>query len=427
MKRFFRSRITIALIAIIAGIAATLLFTSFAPEKHELGHAVPHEIAASDPAFLDTMSGLLGSSVLGGNDIETLINGDEIFPAMLAAIEGAERSISFETYVYWSGEIAEQFANAIAERARAGVEVRVLLDWQGSTPMEPELIEAMAEAGAHVVRFRPVRWYTLDRVNNRTHRKLLVADGRVAFTGGVGIADEWKGDARNPDEFRETHYRVQGPAVAEFQGAFADNWVEATGEVLQGADWFPPPEDAGEIAAHLITSSVGERHAMHLMTMIAMASATDRIRIGTPYFVPDAIAVAQILEARRRGVAVDILLPGEHSNKQIVRSASRHFWGPMLEAGVRFYEYEPTMYHAKIIMVDEAWTSIGSANFDERSFRLNDEANLSIFDAGFTREQIAIFDEDLARSHEVSLAEWENRPWQEKVTDWVWSHLRVQL
>ncbi len=427
MGHLIFSRLALAALGLAAGIVGTLLTLTVAPQRHELRAPVPAGLAAGTPEFRDTMNGLYGSNVLGGNSVETLVNGDVIFPAMLEAIAGAERSINFETYVYWSGEVAELFADALAERARAGVEVRVLLDWVGSAPMEERLVEVMTQAGAKVERFRPVRWYTLDKINNRTHRKILVVDGRVAFTGGVGIADEWLGDARDPSEWRDTHYRIEGPVVAEFQGAFAHNWVEATAEQIMGPAHFPPLETADETSAQFIFTTTGERNDLHLLIMTAIASAQSNIRIGTPYFVPDDIAIAQLIDARRRGVEVDILVPGEHTNKQIVRSASRHFWGELLEAGVRFHEYERTMYHAKILVVDEAWAAVGSSNFDERSFRLNDEANLNIHDATFAAEQIALFEQDLGRSREVTLAEWENRPLVEKISDWLFAQLRVQL
>jgi cardiolipin synthase A/B len=374
-----------------------------------------------------TIDGLLGSSLSQGNRIETLRNGDAIFPAMLEAVRSAERTITFETYIYWSGFIARDFAEALAERAEAGVEVRVLLDWQGSVPMDRDLVEMMEAAGVRVERFRPIHWYTLDKINNRTHRKLLVVDGRVGFTGGVGIADEWLGDARHPGEWRETHYRVEGPTVAGLQEAFADNWIEATGEVLQGDGFFPPLEPVGDSLAHMVKSSTGAANRMHMMMMTAIASAESHVRIGTPYFVPDEVAKAQLLEARARGIEVEIIVPGPHMSKDFVRNASRHFWGPLLEAGVRIHEYQPTFFHAKIVIVDEAWATVGSSNFDERAFRLNDEANLGVFDPAFVREQVAIFEEDLGRTREITLEEWEQRPFRQKAVDWAWSWLRVQL
>nr|WP_246349464.1 phospholipase D-like domain-containing protein [Devosia subaequoris] len=347
---------------------------------------------------------------------------------MLDAIANAEASINLETYVYWSGAIGARFAEALAERAAAGVEVNVLLDWQGSVPMRPELIELMTAAGVVVERFRPVHWYTIDRLNSRTHRKLLVVDGRIGFIGGVGIADKWLGDARNPDEFRELHYRVEGPIVAAMQGAFVFNWVEASGHTLQGPAYFPELDtsDDGQLA-QLVYSTTGARNVMHLMLMTAISAAQNNIRIGTAYFVPDEIALRQLLAARERGVRVDIMVPGKHTNKDVVRSASRHFWGDLLRAGVNIYEFDPTMYHAKMMIVDDRWTTVGSANFDERSFRLNDEANLNLFGADFAREQIQIFEQDLAKSTPVSLEQWEDRPISEKALDWLASVLRVQL
>jgi cardiolipin synthase len=423
----YRKRYFLALALVIAGIVSTLAVVILPPEPHELAGPVAAELVAGTPEFVRTMSAVHGGRLHESNAIQTLQNGDEIFPAMLAAIAGAQRSINFETYVYWSGTIGARFAEALAERAAAGVEVNVLLDWQGSVSMERELVETMARAGASVERFRPIHWHTVDRFNSRTHRKLLIVDGRIGFTGGVGIADEWLGDARNPDEFRELHYRVEGPVVASMQGAFAFNWVEATGRPLLGDVHFPELAVSGGLPAQLVYSTTGTRNVMHVMLMTALAAARDRIRIGTAYFVPDEIAIAQILAARERGVVIDVLVPGEHTNKDFVRAASRHFWGDLLEAGVNFYEYDPTMYHAKVTIIDDNWTSIGSANFDERSFRLNDEANLNIYDAAFAAEQIAIFEQDLARSTLITLKHWEERPVWEKVTDWIASTLRVQL
>jgi cardiolipin synthase A/B len=399
---------------------------SIAP-PHELRRPVPHVLGASEPAFLDTMSGLFGTDVIGRNAVRPLVNGDAIFPALLEAIDAAERTITFETFIYWSGSIADRVAEALAARARAGVRVKVLLDWQGSIPMEHRLIELMRGAGVEVVRFRPLTWYTVDRVNNRTHRKIMVVDGRLGFTGGVGVADEWLGDARDPGEWRDTHYSLEGPVVAGLQAAFAENWAEATGEILQGPDYFPPTEPAGPLAAHLVRSSAGQRNIMHMMLMTALAAAEHSIRIGTPYFVPDDVALAQLIEARRRGVEIDVLLPVRHIDKTVVRHASRHFWGRFLAEGVRIHAYDATMYHNKVVIIDEVYVSVGSANFDERSFRLNEEANLSVFDAGFARREVAQFEADLARSRPVTLAEWQARPRREKLHDWLASRLRSQI
>lgn len=422
-RRQIGTAITVVAATAMAGIAALNLM----PDRRELREPVPTAVTSSSPDFERTLAGLFGSNLVPDNRIESLVNGDEIFPAMLAAIEAAEQTINFETYVYWSGDIAREFARALIAQAQAGVEVRVLLDWFGSTPMDLSLIDDMEAAGIRVVRFRPVRWYTLNRINNRTHRKLLVVDGRTGFTGGVGIGDEWLGDARHPGEWRETHYRVTGPIVAAMQGAFVSNWVEDTGELLQGPRFFPELEPTGETMAQMVLSSTGSRNYMHMMLMAAIAGAEQHIRISTPYLVPDDVAMAQLLQARARGVAIDIIVPGDHTDKDLVRHASRHFWGPLLQAGVRIHEFQPTFMHAKLVIIDEAFASIGSTNFDERSFRLNDEANLNVFDPDFAREQITLFDQDLARSREVTLDMWQNRPLWERMKDWTWSWLRTQF
>lgn len=422
-------RLTLGTVLAIALGVGTLVIAALnlMPDRRELRDRVQAVMGTSDPAFLRSMGGLYGSNLLEGNQVETLLNGDQIFAAMLDAIRGAETSINFETYVYWSGEIAGTLAEALAERARAGVEVRVLLDWFGSKPMEADLLARMEDAGVQVTRFRPIHWYTIDRINNRTHRKLLIVDGHTGFTGGVGVADEWLGDARHPGEFRETHYRVTGPVVAMLQGAFVSNWVEDSGEILRGDAFFPSLQPTGDMTAQLALSSTGSRNYIHMMLMTALAGAESHIRIATPYFIPDDVAIRQFVDARARGVEVDILLPGPEINKPAVRRASRALWGPLLQAGVRIHEYQPTFLHAKLLIVDEALASVGSTNFDERSFRLNDEANLNVFDADFAREQIAVFEADLAQSRLVTLAEWQARPWTTRAVDWMLSWLRPQL
>lgn len=423
VKFLLRSVIVLAL----AG-AAVIVALNLMPERRDLREPIPHVHGVADPQFRRTMDGVFGGSLRSGHEIDILLNGDEIFPAMLGAIEAAESTVHFETFVYWSGDIATVFAQALANRARAGVEVRVLLDWAGSIPFDQSLVDIMEEGGVVVHRFRPIRWYTLDRINNRTHRKLLIVDGTVGFTGGVGIGDEWLGDARNPNEYRENHYRITGPSVAGMQAAFAENWLEATGEVLQGDRYYPPQANDGEIVAQLVKSSPrGGSRSMHQMLLMSLASAERNIRIGMAYFVPDDIALAQLIDAARRGVEIDIILPGPHISKQFVRHGSRYFWGDLLSEGIRIHEFQPSMYHAKLFIVDEDWVSIGSANFDERSFRLNDEANLNVHDRDFALQHIAIFEDDLARSRPITLEEWENRPWRHKFLDWLASLMRTQL
>ncbi|WP_245340600.1 phospholipase D-like domain-containing protein [Mesorhizobium sp. WSM4313] len=362
------------------------------------------------------------------NAVQTLVNGDEIFPAMLQAIHTARSTINMETYIYWSGSVGYEFATALAAKAQEGVEVRVLVDWLGSLPFDEDLIHIMTNAGVRFQRYRPIYWYTLERVNNRTHRKLLTVDGRIAFTGGVGIADNWLGDARIPTEWRDTHYRIEGPAVAAFQAAFAENWLETAGETLQGEKFYPPLTPAGNLSAQLILSSQPNgSENMELMMLAAMAAAKNHLRIGMAYFVPDDVALQQILDARKRGVIVDIIVPNSLTDVPIVRKGSRYFWGKLLKAGVRIYEFQPTMYHPKLLIVDDVWASFGSANLDERSLRLNDEANLNIYGKDFAHAQIDLFNRDLVRCKQIGLEEWQTRPWTEKVTDWLASRLHPQL
>ncbi|TIS82071.1 MAG: cardiolipin synthase B [Mesorhizobium sp.] len=389
---------------------------------------VPHRFDAADPQFARSMSSYSQGQMFEANAVQTLVNGDEIFPAMLQAIRSARKTINMETYIYWSGSVGYEFATSLAAKAREGVEVRVLVDWLGSLPFDEKLIQIMTSAGVRFERYRPIHWYTLDRVNNRTHRKLLIVDGRVAFTGGVGIADNWLGDARNPNEWRDTHYQIEGPAVPGFQAAFAENWLETVGETLQGENFYLPPEAAGALRAQLILSSQPNgSENMELMMLAAIAAAKDHLRIGMAYFLPDDIALQQILDARKRGVAVDVIVPNSLTDVPIVRKASRYFWGKLLEAGVRIYEFQPTMYHPKLLIVDDVWASFGSTNLDQRSLRLNDEATLNVYGKEFARTQIDLFNEDLKRSRQISLAEWRSRPMREKFTDWLASTLHAQL
>lgn len=414
-------------VAIAAGLV-TLGAISLVPDPRALRTIVPHVFDAADPAFARSMSSYSNGQMFDANAVKTLVNGDEIFPAMLRSIHAARSSIDMETYIYWSGTVGYDFAMALAAKARDGVEVRVLVDWVGSLPFDEDLIHIMTSAGVRFQRYRPVYWYTLDRVNNRTHRKLLIVDGKIGFTGGVGIADNWLGDARNADEWRDTHYQIEGPAVSAFQAAFAENWLEAAGETLQGEKFYPPPEPAGSLSAQLILSSKPNgSENMELMMLAAMAAARDHLRIGMAYFVPDDIAIQQILDARKRGVSVDVIVPNSLTDVPLVRKGSRYFWGELLKAGVRIHEFQPTMYHPKLLIVDDVWASFGSANLDERSLRLNDEANLNIYGKDFAQTQIDLFNQDLGRSRRITLEEWQARPWIEKVTDWLASRLHSQL
>ncbi|RYE66561.1 MAG: cardiolipin synthase B, partial [Oxalobacteraceae bacterium] len=370
------------------------------------------------------MGVLLGPSVTGGNRVETLLNGDAIFPPMLEAIAKAKHSITFETYIYWSGDIGKAFADALAERARAGVKVHVLLDWVGSGKIDDAFLEGMESAGVQVRKFHKPTWYDITRMNNRTHRKLLVVDGRVGFTGGVGIAPEWTGNAQDADHWRDTHFRAEGPVVAQMQGVFMDNWIKASGDVLHGERYFPAIERSGDSEAQMFSSSPsGGSESMHLMYLLALTAAEHNIQISASYFVPDEMTRAALIDARKRGVRVQLILPGKHIDTETVRSSSRGMWGELLQAGVEISEYEPTMYHCKVMIVDDLLVSVGSTNFDDRSFQLNDEANLNIYDADFARAQVAIFERDLKSARRITYEQWLDRPWKDKAWEEIASWL----
>jgi len=391
-------------------------------------HPIPRLYGAKDPQFARTMGVLLGPGLLEGNLVDVLLNGDEIFPAMLEAIHGAKKTITFETFIYWSGSIGREFADALADRARAGVKVHVLLDWVGSDRMDASQLSLMEQAGVQVRKYHKPLWYQVGRLNNRTHRKLLVVDGRVGFTGGVGIADEWTGHAQDPAHWRDSHYRVEGPVVAQMQAVFMDNWIKVSGDVLHGADYFPALEPVGVGKAHIFSSSPsGGSESMRLMYLLAISAASQSIHLSSAYFVPDALTIKAIADAAKRGVVVQIIIPGRHIDSELVRRASRALWSPLLEAGVEIYEYQPTMYHCKAMIVDGLWATVGSTNFDPRSFNLNDEANLSYYDAAFAGRQIEIFQADLARSRQITLQEWTDRPLAERVWEHAASLLGSQL
>jgi cardiolipin synthase len=389
---------------------------------------VPSLYAVADPQFLRSMNVLLGPQLLAGNRVQALVNGERIFPDMLAAIRGARSTITFETYIWWSGSVGEEFTRALAERARAGVRVHVIFDAVGGGKIDDASVEAMKAAGAQVEKYNPLRWHSIVSMNNRTHRKLLVVDGRIGYTGGAGIADEWRGDAQDKDHWRDTHFRLEGPAVAQMQAAFMENWIEITGKVLHGAEYFPQLPRAGEhLAQVFIASPGGGGESMQLMYLLSIAAARGSLRLSASYFVPDDTEVRTLVAALKRGVKVQIIMPGHHMDSEIVRRASRASWGELLRAGAELYEYQPTMYHCKVMIVDERWVSVGSTNFDTRSFSTNDEANLNVYDRDFALEQARIFEEDLKRSRRVSLEEWEKRPLAEKLWEHAMGLLSSQL
>ena len=414
--------------AVAITVAGVVVALNLMGSEKKIERRIDKSYALDDPRFRHELGVLLGPQFTKGNLHHTLRNGDEIFPAMLGAIRDARRSITFETYIYWSGDIGREFAAALTERARSGVKVHVLLDWVGSAKMDERLMDEMAAAGVQIRKFHPPHWSQLGRFNNRTHRKLLVVDGRVAFTGGVGIAPQWTGNAQDPEHWRDSHFQVEGPVVAQMQAVFLDNWIKVSGEVLHGPDYFPALAPSGDSESQIFSSSPnGGSDSMQLMYLLVIAAASRSIDLSAAYFVPDDLTRQALRDALARGVKLRVVVPGPHIDSEAVRSASRAHWGELLAAGALIAEFQPTMYHCKVMIVDGSLVSVGSTNFDNRSFRLNDEATLNIHDPRFAQEQTAIFDADLARSRPISFAEWSARPLRERIGERFASLIDAQL
>jgi len=411
-KPLFYIAIT-AIVTLVAGLVAL----NFAPKEKKIEASLVHQYSASDPQFRRSLGVLLGPPIIEGNKVELLLNGDQIFPSMLAAIRGARQSITMETYIYWSETIGREFTDALMERARAGVKVHLMLDFIGSMKMDDKSLDELHAAGVQVQRYHKPVWWKLTRLNNRTHRKVMVVDGKIGFTGGVGIADKWRGAGQDADHWRDSHFRVEGPVVGQIQAVFTDNWTKSTGVVLDGPLYFPKLEASTDgLAAQMFSSSpTGGSESMHLMYLMAITAATRSIDLSSAYFVPDELTIKALVAASKRGVRIRIITPGKIIDSKVVRVASRESWGALLKAGIAIAEYQPTMFHVKAMVVDSLLVSVGSTNFDNRSFSLNDEANLNVMDPAFARAQEAVFEADWARAKPITLAQWEDRSWTEKL------------
>jgi cardiolipin synthase len=379
-------------------------------------------------AFMRALGGSASADIIRGNRVTLLHNGVEIFPALLQAIASARQSVHFSTFIYSSGQIPIQFADAFSAAARRGVEVRMVFDKSGSKRVSAELMAQMRKAGCVIKWFRPIEWYSWAKYNHRTHRKLLVIDGTLAFTGGVGIADEWNGDADSPTHWRDTHVRVEGPAVASIQAAFVDNWNEASGELPIDEKYFPELARAGETSLCGIQSNpaFGASAAQRSMALL-IAGATERLWIANAYFIPPKPFVRALCNAKARGVDVKVLLPGRYHDQPAVRRASRRTWTPLLKGGVELYEYEPTMMHCKIVIVDSRVTSIGSINFDPRSFALNAEFGIVALDRALADKTEEAFVEDLRSSRRVTTEDLRRLPFYERLLSLFYYWIRAQL
>ena len=399
--------------------------------RRESGHGyrLRGEVDVREASFLRAAEALTGAPVSYGNDADLLINGDEIFPAYLDAIRQAQETVNLLTYAYWRGDIASEVAETLCEKARAGVECNVIVDAVGAAKMDRQLVEKMRDAGVQVCYFRPPKPYAVKRLQHRTHRKLLIVDGTTGFTGGVGIAEEWTGNAQDPDHWRDTHVRVRGPVVRGLQGAFAENWLECTGDVLAGDRYLPfveELEDGGPMQVMRSSATIGDTNAEALV-YLALAAAKRSIELTSAYFVPRPAFTDALVEAAERGVRLRILVPGSHIDKEFVRTAGRAAYDELLGAGIEIYEYRPTMLHAKALTVDGVWSSVGSVNFDNRSFQLHDEVTLCVQSEPFAARLHDAFERDLESSERIEPGEWSNRPAGQRARERVTKYLRREL
>jgi len=432
--RFGRDETHVARYAWPAGVAAAGVAWYAADSlrhRREGGHGyrLRGEVDVREASFLRAAESLTGAPVSFGNDAELLINGDQIFPSYIGAIRDAQETVNLLTYAYWRGEIAIEVADTLCEKANAGVECNVIVDAVGAAKMDRKLVRKMRDAGVNVCFFRPPKPYAVRRLQHRTHRKLLIVDGITGFTGGVGIAEEWTGNAEDPDHWRDTHVRVSGPVVRGLQGAFAENWLECTGDVLAGDRYLPQIdelEDGGPMQVMRSSATVGDSNAEALI-YLAVAAAKRSIELTSAYFVPRPAFTDALVEAAERGVRMRILVPGSHIDKQFVRTAGRAAYDDLIDAGIDIYEYCPTMLHAKTLTVDEIWASVGSVNFDNRSFQLHDEVTLCVQSERFAGQLHEVFESDLDVSERIDPDEWRGRPITQRARENVTKYARREL
>ena len=413
--------------AIVSGFVATFARLARSPER------LPTEGLALDtpvgsPAFIDSVVGATGTGFAPGNSLVFLNNGDEFYPSMLGAIAEAERSVTIEGYIYWAGSIGQRFAEALAHKARTGVPVKILLDAIGSAAIGDDILRVLEGGGCQVAWFNPIHWYTLERTNHRTHRKSLVVDGAIGFTGGAGIADQWLGHGQDADHWRDLQLRLEGPAVVQLQTGFATNWLWTTGEVVAGPAYFPARAEAGSARVQaLLGSPVSGVSALRLLFYLSLSCAVRNILIANPYFIPEPTAIELLLDARRRHVDVTLLLAGPLNDIWLARQNSVRLYGRLLKAGVRIYEYAPSMLHYKAMVVDECWAMIGTCNFDNRSLAFNEESNVTFLDPQLVDSLRRILLDDLSRSTLISAERWERRGLAARGLEFVASLLQEQL
>jgi len=420
--------IPIAIVAAVAGYALAISIAKSSAPKQTV-YELPHDFRVTDPTFLP--SALPAGPLTTGNRITILENGDGIFPPMLAAIAAAQKTVNFEAYIFYSDSVGTRFRDAFIERASHGVEVRVLLDAVGSPgrKLKASDVDLMKRAGCRVEFFHSRKPWKVWVVNHRNHRRVLVVDGTVGFTGGVGFADEWAGNADSPEHWRDSQVRVDGPAVRGLQRAFQENWSEVTGEPLVGVEFFPDIPPAGSASAAVVPSSpLAAQSGAGRVYAVSLASAAKEIWIANSYFLPDEETTALMVAAAKRGVDVRVIVPSDpHNDVPATKAAGRASFGPLLQGGVKMFEYAPTMFHLKTMVVDGIFSTVGSANFDDRSFHLNEEINVVVYDTAFAAQMRERYLADLAKCNEYTLAMWNERPLKKRITEWLAKPFRSEL
>jgi cardiolipin synthase len=409
-------------------LAVAFVFYLTQPRAHPAVYPIDARIDTDSPEFFVTLGGATGSPVVPGNAVRLFQNGDEFYPAMLEDIERARRSVTMEQYIFWDGQVGRRFAEAFAERAAADVEVKLLVDAIGSATLGEENLRILEAGGVHLAYYHPIHWYTLSRANHRTHRKSIVIDGRIAYTGGAGLADHWLGNADSPAEWRDMMVRVEGPAALVQQSGFAQNWLTTTGEILSGAAFFPVPEAAGPTRVQTILSSpTSGAGAAATMYLLALQCAKRSIHIANPYFIPSSAVIELLARAVRRGVRVRLLLAGRHNDTWWARQNSLRLYGPLLDAGVHVFEFLPTMLHCKTMVIDGVWATIGTANFDNRSFALNEETNVCLDDPTLVAQLEAAFTSDLHHAHQIHRMTWKRRGLPQRLRELTASLIQDQV
>jgi cardiolipin synthase A/B len=380
------------------------------------------DAGAGEPRQAAYIAALVGADVTRGNDYDVLTNGDAIFPAMLDAIRGARRRISFETYIYESGSVASQFTAALEDAARRGVRVNIVVDSVGGSGMQEADIARLETAGCRLAQFNSPTWYSLEEVNYRTHRKILVVDGEVGFSGGVGVADHWLGDAQDKEHWRDTQVRMRGPVVRLLEAGFYENFIETAGEVTPELDDVPPERHAGGASIVVRSSPTGGSNDLKRLYLLAIASARRTIDVTSPYFVTDESSEWALRDAVARGVKIRILVEGDITDAMPVKYASRQAYDRLIAAGIEIYEYQPTMMHTKTLVVDGIWSMFGSANFDNRSLELNDELNVAVSSPDLAKRFLVDFEKDLRSAARLDLQQWRQRSRLEQSRELFWSY-----